>query len=98
MKEVNQSMSVRMKAGQDVKRIAEERNAAMQGWNETKLSLQSLHKSCYQFKRLYLGNAIWNRNSTDPCYMKSVFFQRRYSAGYMKKYIVSFLLTYGCCM
>ena len=30
MKEVNHSMSARMKAGQDVKRIAEERNAAVQ--------------------------------------------------------------------
>ena len=33
MKEVNHSMSARMKAGQDVKRIAEERNAAVQVCN-----------------------------------------------------------------
>ena len=44
MKEVNHSMSARMKAGQDVKRIAEERNAAVQVYA----------RSMFFFKRWYM--------------------------------------------
>ena len=40
MKEVNHSMSARMKAGQDVKRIAEERNAAVQVGLRTQCGLK----------------------------------------------------------
>lgn len=44
MKEINQAMAVRMKASKDLKRLTEERNAAMQEYSLIMSERDTVHK------------------------------------------------------